>query len=102
MSSSPAFKEHKELKLPTQPPILSRLRPRNPRKRQLSLLLAPITLPRNRLSKKTRARRRNLSSPLLALSSLYYFIGDSKCIYINTSLYIFDEAFYTNNLSILN
>jgi len=36
-----------------------------------------------------------LSSPLLALASLYY-------IAVKLSLYIFDKEFYTNNLSILN
>jgi hypothetical protein len=101
MSSSLAFKSSKLPPYKGHPLVLSRLRPR---KRKLTSPSPPISSPLvssplatliRRTQPKRARHRRNSSSPPPALASLYY-------ITVESSPYIFDEEFYTNNPSILN
>jgi hypothetical protein len=92
MSSSPAFESFKLPSNISHPIVLSRLRPC--KRKSISLSPLPATLTRYTQTKRAR-RRYNLLSPPLALSSPYH-------ITVKSSLYIFNEEFYTNNPSILN
>jgi hypothetical protein len=92
MSSSPAFESFELPSNTSHPAVLSRLRPR--KRKLISPSPLPATLTRHTQMKRAR-RRRNLLSPPPALSSPYH-------ITVKSSLYIFNEEFYTNNLSILN
>ena len=101
MSSSLAFKSSKLPPHEGYPLILLRLRPRKRKSTSPPPLISsplassPLATLICRTQLKKARYRRNLSSPPLALASLYR-------IAVELSPYIFDKEFYTNNPSILN
>jgi hypothetical protein len=101
MLSSPAFESSKLPPHEGHPPVLSRLCPRKrkstspPPPISSPLVSSPPATPIRRTQPKRARHRRNSSSPPPALASPYR-------IAVESSPYVFDEEFYTNNPSILN